>query len=406
MPAIFSLSFTVKGSAVCCRALARSAASAVRMSFVAANSIAVKRCSCRSTSCKRAASHGDSGPPSSWVRACRVASLLDCAAAIMWRASCSSSLARMRSCRSSWSSWPREPLTHEARRSSWSSDRPIRILCVKFGISSISSSHCQVKSSLKSEGHSGQVWGGETLFTKSHLFAEKRSVESTYKVQPLPHETGAAVASFGGLTHRRGVTFAKTIVSSERHTPTRERTTSKAPIDHLRPRPLGFLEPHETHDEAAVTATAAVASLGGLENTCVETTRGADTFADKRSEIARETTHRLREEKVSSVSVPGERSEQSSQPRSVVERGSLRSTLNPYPIPRRAAITRYKKSSKLNLAVVYFCFSVHTHSSRSSVRRLKWPPKPSRAKLVPAAWVWEARWPGAALGHSRRNAGW
>ena len=134
--------------------------------------------------------------------------------------------------------------------------------------------------------------GGETLFPKSHLFAEKRSVESTYtryKVQPLPHETGAAVASFGGLTHRRGVTFAKTIVSSERHTPTRERTTSKAPIDHLRPRPLGFLEPHETHDEAAVTATAAVASLGGLESTCVETTRGADTFADKRSKL--ETTH-------------------------------------------------------------------------------------------------------------------
>ena len=201
----------------------------------------------------------------------------------------------MRSCRSSWSSWPREPLTHEARRSSWSSDRPVRILCVKFGISSISSSHCQVKSQVGRTLRTSL--GGETLFPKSHLFAEKRSVESTYtryKVQPLPHETGAAVASFGGLTHRRGVTFAKTIVSSERHTPTRERTTSKAPIDHLRPRPLGFLEPHETHDEAAVTATAAVASLGGLESTCVETTRGADTFADKRSKL--ETTHtRLRE---------------------------------------------------------------------------------------------------------------
>ena len=196
--------------------------------------------------------------------------------------------------------------------------------------------------------------------------------------QPLPHETGAAVASFGGLTHRRGVTFAKTIVSSERHTERpylwsdstdrlnvplevvnwslgggtlisrvgvcrSELTTSIVFAKVFAPRPLGFLlEPHETHDEAAVTATAAVASLGGLENTCVETTRGADTFADKRSEIARETTHRLREEKVSSVSVPGERSEQSSQPRSVVERGSLRSTLNPYPIPRRAAIITYK----------------------------------------------------------------
>ena len=174
MPAIFSLSFTVKGSAVCCRALARSAASAVRMSFVAANSIAVKRCSCRSTSCKRAASHGDSGPPSSWVRACRVASLLDCAAAIMWRASCSSSLARMRSCRSSWSSWPREPLTHEARRSSWSSDRPIRILCVKFGISSISSSHCQVKSSqVSSRKDTQDKFGGRDFVSEKSFICRK-----------------------------------------------------------------------------------------------------------------------------------------------------------------------------------------------------------------------------------------